>query len=132
MACGSSTAKSHDMCTVVFLYTLIYDRMQQKYGYLRPYMGKIRSLTVSIFRRISSYTVTDIYDRNTITCFMAKYGRIRSFTTVYRVRNRRPGKEADYLNSKEHYHGKLYDRDEGSRDSRSDLMDCLKRMQQPK
>jgi hypothetical protein len=37
MACGSSTAKSHDLCTVIFLYTLIYDRIQEKYDDLRPY-----------------------------------------------------------------------------------------------
>jgi hypothetical protein len=82
MVCGSSTAKSHDLCTVVFLYTLIYDRIQEKYDDLRPYMGKIRSLTVSVFRRISSYTVTDIYDRNTIIRFM---GEIRSYTTPYTI-----------------------------------------------
>jgi hypothetical protein len=35
--------------------------------------------------RISSYTVTDIYDRNTITCFMAKYGRMRSVFGMYMV-----------------------------------------------
>jgi len=29
--------------------------------------------------RITPYTVTEIYDRNTITCNTAKYGRIRSF-----------------------------------------------------
>ncbi len=85
MACGSSTAKSHDLCTVIFVYTLIYDRKQEKYDHLRPYMGKIRLLTVSIFRRISSYTVTNIYDRNTITCFMTKYGRIRSAYGMYTV-----------------------------------------------
>ncbi len=54
---------------------MIYDRI----------VGKIRSLTVSVFRRISPYTVTDIYDRNTITCFMAKYGRIRSVYGMYTV-----------------------------------------------
>ncbi len=48
-------------------------------------MRKIRLLTVSVFRRISSYTVADIYDRNTITCFMAKYGRIRSVYGMYTV-----------------------------------------------
>ncbi len=85
MACVSSTAKSHGLCTVVFLYTLIYDRIQEKYDHLRPYMGKIRLLTVSVFSRISSYTVTDIYDRNTITRFIAKYGRIRSVYGMYTV-----------------------------------------------
>jgi hypothetical protein len=85
MACGSITAKSHDLCAVIFLYTVANERIQEKYDDLRPYMGKIRSLTVSVFRRISSYTVTDIYDRNTITCFMAKYGRIRSVYGMYTV-----------------------------------------------
>jgi hypothetical protein len=78
MACGSSMAKSHDLRTVIFLYTLIYDRIQEKYDDLRPYMGKIRSLTVSLFRRIRSRTYT-------ITCFMAKYGRIRSVYGMYTV-----------------------------------------------
>jgi hypothetical protein len=70
MACGSSAAKSHDLCTVVFLYTLIYDRVQEKYDDSRPYMEKIRSRTVSVFRRISSYTV--IYD--------TVYDRLRPYT----------------------------------------------------
>jgi hypothetical protein len=74
-------AKSHDLCTVIFLYTLIYDRIQDKYDHLRPYMGKIRLFTVSIFSRISSYTVTDIYDH----MFMAKYDRIRSVYGMYTV-----------------------------------------------
>ncbi len=85
MACGCSMTTSHDLCTVILLYTLIYDRIQEKYDDLRPYMGKIRSLTISVFSRISSYTVTDMYDRNTITCFMAKYGRIRSVYGMYTV-----------------------------------------------
>ena len=33
------------------------------YARLRPYMEKIQSLTIFVFRRISSYTVTDIYNR---------------------------------------------------------------------
>jgi hypothetical protein len=85
MTCGNSTAKSRDLCTVIFLYTLIYDCIQEKYDDLRPYMGKIRSLTGSVFHRISSYTATDIYDRNTITCFMEKYGRIRSVYGMYTI-----------------------------------------------
>jgi hypothetical protein len=50
---------------------MIYDRIWEKYDRVRF--------------RISSYTVTDIYDRNTITCFMAKYGRIRSVYGMYTV-----------------------------------------------
>ncbi len=68
---------------MVFLDTLIYGLIQKKYDDLRPYMGKIRSLTVSVFHRISSYTVADIYDRNTITCLMAKYGGVRSVYGMY-------------------------------------------------
>jgi hypothetical protein len=41
--------------------------------------------TIAYRFRISSYTVTDIYDRNTITCFMAKYGRILSVYGMYTV-----------------------------------------------
>ncbi len=60
------------------------------YAHLRPYTGKIRWFT-SVYRknaiaycfRISSYTVTDIYDRNKITCFMAKYGRTQSVYGIY-------------------------------------------------
>ncbi len=50
--------------------------------------------------RFAPYTVTEIYDRNTITCNTAKYGRkrpyfprIRSYTIVYGVRNVRPGQQ---------------------------------------
>ncbi len=39
--------------------------------------------------RILSYTITGIYDRNTITCFMAKYGRIRSVFGMYTIVNDR-------------------------------------------
>jgi hypothetical protein len=66
MACGSSTAKSHYLCTMIFLYTLIYDRIQEKYDDLRPYMEKYDDLRP----------------------YMEKYDR---YDTVYRVRNRRPG-----------------------------------------
>jgi hypothetical protein len=52
----------------------------------------------SVYDRIAPYTGTDIYDRNTVTCNTAKYGRIRrnttvlrAFTSVYRLRIRRPG-----------------------------------------
>ncbi len=77
-----------------------------KHARLRPYTETIRSFTsvnapftVSVFLRISSYTVTDIYDRNPVTWNPAKYGRIRSvynmdtvvYGVVYGVRNARPG-----------------------------------------
>ena len=82
MACGVSTAKSHGLCTVVFQKTLVYDRIQEKYDRLRSWNAPY---TVSVFLRISPYTVTDIYDRNTITGFTAKYGRIRSVYGMYTV-----------------------------------------------
>jgi hypothetical protein len=51
--------------------------------------GRKRPFTVSVFLRISSYTVTDEYDRNPVTWNPAKYGRIRSVynmdTVVYGV-----------------------------------------------
>ncbi len=63
-----------------------------KLGRKRPDTGKIRSFTsinapytISVFRRISPYTVTVIYDRNTVTCNPAKYGRIRSVYGMYTV-----------------------------------------------
>ncbi len=52
----------------------------------------------SVYDRIAPYTGTEIYDRNTGPCNTTKYGRIRrntdrvrSFTSVYGFRNRRPG-----------------------------------------
>ena len=78
MACGSSTAKSHDLCTVVFLYTLIYDRIQEKYDDLRPYMGKIRSLTVSVFRHIRSRTYTIVIRSHVIRQNTVVYGDKRN------------------------------------------------------
>ncbi len=41
--------------------------------------GPIQSPFYSVYDRIAPYTVTDIYDRNTITCVTAKYGRIQSY-----------------------------------------------------
>jgi hypothetical protein len=41
--------------------------------------------TISVFRRISPYTITVKYDRNTGTCNTAKYGRIRSVYGMYTV-----------------------------------------------
>ncbi len=38
--------------------------------------GRIQSPFSSVYDRIAPYTVTEIYDRNTITCITAKYGRI--------------------------------------------------------
>ena len=56
------------------------------------------SYTASVYGRKRPYTVTETYDRNTITCNTAKCGskrrhfsRIRSYTIVYGVRNFRPG-----------------------------------------
>ena len=51
----------------------------------RRYTGKIRSFTTVYDLRISPYTVTVRYDRNMITCFMAKYGRIQSVFGMYTV-----------------------------------------------
>ncbi len=54
MACGSSMATSHNLGTVIFLYTLIYDRIWERYDHLRfPYFvvyghGDIRSYTESV------------------------------------------------------------------------------------
>ncbi len=63
-----------------------------KHGRKRRYTGKIRSFTsvnapytISVFRRISAYTITVKYDRNTVTCNTAKYDRIRSVYGMYTV-----------------------------------------------
>ena len=60
--------------------------------------GYIRSPFFSEYDRLAPYTGTEIYDRNTGPCNTTKYGRIRrntdrvrSFTSVYGFRNRRPG-----------------------------------------
>jgi hypothetical protein len=54
------------------------------------YYRRIRSLFFSVYDRITPYTVTEIYDRITITCNTAKCGRVRrntertgSFTSVH-------------------------------------------------
>jgi hypothetical protein len=65
--------------------TVVYDRVRWKYGRLRPCTVKIRSFTISVFLRISPYTVTEIYDRNTGPCNTEKYGRIRSVYGMYTV-----------------------------------------------
>ncbi len=73
-----------------------------KHGRKLPYTRKIRSFTsvnipytITVFRRISPYTITVKYDRNTVTCNTAKYARIRSvngmYTVVYGVLNHRTG-----------------------------------------
>ena len=56
----------------------------------------------SVYDRITPYTVTDIYDRNTVSCNTATYDRLRrntartrAFTAVYGLRNRRPGKKTN-------------------------------------
>ncbi len=41
--------------------------------------ARIQSPFSSIYDRIAPYTVTEIYDRNTITCITAKYGPIWSY-----------------------------------------------------
>jgi uncharacterized protein YmfQ (DUF2313 family) len=63
-----------------------------KHGRKRPYTGKIRSFTsvnapytISVFRRISPYTITVKYDRNTVTCNTAKNGCIQSVYGMYTV-----------------------------------------------
>jgi hypothetical protein len=65
--------------------TVVYDHVRRKYGRLRPYTVKIRSFTISVFLRISPYTVTVIYDRNTGPCNTEKYGRMRSVYGMYTV-----------------------------------------------
>jgi len=57
-----------------------------------------RPYTISVLLRFSLYAGTEIYDHNTVTCNKAKYGRkrpyfsrMRSYTTVYGVRNVRSG-----------------------------------------
>ena len=69
-----------------------YWHLLVKYDRLRPYTGKIRSFTTiygpytnSVFLRISPYTATEIYDRNTGPCNTEKYGRIRSVYGMYTV-----------------------------------------------
>jgi hypothetical protein len=75
---AASFFKTRSFTTVYGNNTVVYQRKCSVYGL-----------------RISPYTITDIYDRNTVTCNTEKYGRIRRrlrpFTTVYGVRNARPG-----------------------------------------
>ena len=59
---------------------------------IRAYTAKIRSFTekyapytTSVSLRISPYTGTEIYDRNTEPGNTAKYGRIRSVYAMYTV-----------------------------------------------
>jgi hypothetical protein len=75
MACGSSTAKSHDLCTAVFLYTLIYDRIQEKYDRLRfPYFA--------VFRRTRSRTYTIVIRSHVLWRNTVVYGM---YTVVYDI-----------------------------------------------
>ncbi len=74
-----------------------------KYGrLLSSYTAAVYGLRFAPFFSVYGckrpYTVTEIYDRNTVTCNTAKYDRIRrnterirSFTSVYGIRIRRPG-----------------------------------------
>ncbi len=65
------TGKDHGQCTIIFQrrsFTTVYERKRSVYGL-----------------RISPYTATEIYDRNTGSCNTAKYGRIRSVYSMYTV-----------------------------------------------
>ncbi len=62
-----------------------HDRLRKKYGRLGPCTVKRRSFTISVFLRISPYTVTEIYDRNTRPCNTEKCGRMRSVYGMYTV-----------------------------------------------
>jgi len=70
-ACQWEEGKTAHVCTVFGQNTIVYDR--------------VRENTVAYDLRISPYTITAIYDRNTITCITAKYGRIRSVYGMYTV-----------------------------------------------
>jgi hypothetical protein len=60
--------KTRSFTTVYGNNTVVYQRKCPVYGL-----------------RISPYTITDIDDRNTVTCNTEKYGRIRSVYTMYTV-----------------------------------------------
>jgi hypothetical protein len=95
-----------DSIRVVYL-RVVYEEIrrytEKNYGRLRsPYTMSIYDLGFtpyfSVCDRIPPYTITEIYDRNTVTCNPVKYGRLRqyfsrtrSYTIVYGVRNVRPG-----------------------------------------
>jgi hypothetical protein len=99
--------EKYDDLHVIVLRSYISVSYTEKYGDIRTQIrsftvsvngGRIRSPFFSVYGLIRPYTDTEIYDRNTITCIPAKHGckrpyfpRIRSYTTVYGVRNVRPG-----------------------------------------
>jgi hypothetical protein len=56
-----------------------------RFSCIRSFTTVYEKNTIAYGFRVSSYAVTNIYDRNTITCFTAKYGRIRSVYGMYTV-----------------------------------------------
>ena len=78
------------------IYGEKYDRL--RFSYTKSVYGTRFAPYFSVYDRLRLYTATTIYDRNTEPGITVKYdrkrsyrGRIRSFTIVYEVRNRRPG-----------------------------------------
>jgi len=78
----------HGQCTIIFQrrsFTTVYGKNTVVHERKRSAFGL----------RISPYTATEIFDRNTGSCNTAKYGHIRRvnsmYTVVYGVRNDRPG-----------------------------------------
>ncbi len=70
--------KDHGQCTIIFQrrsFTTVYGKNTVVYERKRSVCGL----------RISPYTATEIYDRNTGSCNTAKYDRIRSVYGVYTV-----------------------------------------------
>ncbi len=59
-------------------YTETYSDMRRKKRSFTVLIhgGRLQSPFSSVYDRIAPYAVTEIYDRNTITCITAKYGRI--------------------------------------------------------
>jgi hypothetical protein len=69
-----------DRITIVYLHVVYGDiRRKNRSFTVLVHGGRIQSLFSSVYDRIAPYTVTMIYDRNTITCITAKYSRIRSY-----------------------------------------------------
>jgi hypothetical protein len=64
---------------------LKYDSIRAFTVKIRPFTEKNAPYTVSVLLRISPYTVTETYDRNTEPCNTPKYGRIRSVYIMYTV-----------------------------------------------
>jgi hypothetical protein len=72
------TGKDHGQCTIIFQrrsFTTVYGKKTVVYERKRSVCGL----------RISPYTATEIYDRNTGSCNTAKYDRIRSVNSMYTV-----------------------------------------------